>query len=58
MTRAPRAPDDDVDLELPGIAHADADDLRLVTIAVNGGTIGIKERESWLKRTKAVWPCA
>jgi len=26
MTRAPRVPDDDVDLELPGIAHADADD--------------------------------
>lgn len=35
-------------------AHADADDLRLVTIAINGGTIGIKDRETWLKRTKAI----
>jgi putative chitinase len=34
---------------------ADRDDLRAVTKLVNGGYIGIDERQAWLKKTKSVW---
>jgi len=33
-------------------AHADADSVRLVTRAINGGQIGLRDREEWLERTK------
>jgi putative chitinase len=35
---------------------ADADDLRGVTRAINGGLTGIAERTEWAKRARAVWP--
>ena len=35
--------------------HADADDIRRVTRAINGGLIGLSDRIDWLHRTKAVW---
>jgi len=34
---------------------ADADDIRRVTRAINGGLIGLTDRTDWLRRTKAVW---
>jgi putative chitinase len=34
---------------------ADADDIRRVTRAINGGLIGLTDRIDWLHRTKAVW---
>lgn len=37
-------------------AMADADSVKRVTLAINGGAIGLAERTEWLKRTKAVWP--
>lgn len=36
-------------------ALADADDIRRVTRAINGGQIGIAERMEWARRTKAIW---
>jgi putative chitinase len=36
-------------------ARADADSIRKVTFAINGGYTGLAEREEWLKRTKHVW---
>ena len=35
--------------------HADADDIKRVTRAINGGLIGLSDRIDWLHRTKAVW---
>ncbi len=37
-------------------AFADADDLRRVTRAINGGLIGLASRADWLAKTKAIWP--
>jgi predicted chitinase len=34
---------------------ADADDVRKVTKAINGGYIGIEERQVWLAKTKPIW---
>jgi len=34
---------------------ADKDQLRSVTKMINGGLIGLAEREEWLKRTKNIW---
>ncbi|OQX18473.1 MAG: lytic enzyme [Desulfobulbaceae bacterium A2] len=34
---------------------ADQDLIRSVTKRINGGLIGLAEREEWLKRTKQVW---
>jgi len=34
--------------------HADADSVRRVTLAINGGLIGLAERSEWLKRTKVM----
>ena len=39
-------------------AFADADDIRKITRAINGGLIGLAERTEWSRRTKAVWPSA
>jgi putative chitinase len=35
--------------------HADADNIVLVTRAINGGTNGLKDRENYLRKTKAIW---
>lgn len=34
---------------------ADQDSIRKVTLAINGGLIGLAEREEWLRRTRHVW---
>lgn len=34
---------------------ADADSIRAVTRAINGGQIGLAERSEWLRRTRHVW---
>jgi putative chitinase len=34
---------------------ADNDRIRAITKAINGGFIGLKEREDWAKRTKFIW---
>lgn len=34
---------------------ADADSIRKVTLAINGGLTGLAERIEWLKKTKKVW---
>ncbi|HZH32089.1 MAG TPA: glycoside hydrolase family 19 protein [Pyrinomonadaceae bacterium] len=36
-------------------APADADDIRKVTRAINGGEIGLPSRRIWLAKTKQVW---
>jgi len=35
--------------------HADRDDVRAVTIAVNGGLNGFEERKRYLAKAKAIW---
>jgi predicted chitinase len=35
--------------------YADADDIRRVTKAINGGYIGLAERQAWLGKTAAIW---
>jgi len=34
---------------------ADADDIRKITRAINGGLVGLADRTEWSRRTKAVW---
>jgi putative chitinase len=34
---------------------ADKDDVRAVTFAINGGYIGLAQRQEWLSKTKFVW---
>lgn len=36
-------------------ALADADDLRKITRAINGGLIGLESRRGWLEKTKRIW---
>lgn len=36
-------------------AHADTDDIRRVTRAINGGLVGLADRIDWLHKTKAIW---
>ena len=36
-------------------ALADKDSINAVTRAINGGLIGLSERQEWLKKTKYVW---
>jgi putative chitinase len=37
-------------------AFADADSLRKVTRAINGGYVGLASRQEWLTKAKQVWP--
>jgi len=37
-------------------ALADQDNIRRVTLAINGGLIGLSDRTEWLRLTKEVWP--
>jgi putative chitinase len=34
---------------------ADADSIRRATFAINGGYVGLAERQEWLAKTKHVW---
>ena len=36
-------------------AMADADNIQQITRRINGGLIGLNDRISWVKRTKAIW---
>lgn len=36
-------------------AIADADDLKAVTKAINGGHMGLADRAAWLEKTRTVW---
>ena len=36
-------------------AFADADDVKKVTFAINGGFTGLASREEWLVKTKRIW---
>ncbi len=35
--------------------HADRDDLRRVTLLINGGTNGLDDRRNYLRKTKTLW---
>jgi putative chitinase len=36
-------------------ALADEDAIKLITRRINGGYVGLAQREEWLRRTKAIW---
>jgi putative chitinase len=36
-------------------ALADQDAIKTITFRINGGYVGLAEREEWLLKTKAVW---
>jgi putative chitinase len=40
------------------MSHADADDVVKVTVAINGGKNGLKDRRAWLAKTKALFGIA